>query len=43
VEIITDLVPDLVAANHLESDVPAGHGIPVRIEHLIHAKLASAC
>lgn len=43
VEIITDLVPDLVAANHLASDVPAGRGIPVRIEHLVHAKLASAC
>jgi len=43
VEIITDLVPDLVAANHLDPHGTEGVGIPVRIEHLVHAKLAPAC
>lgn len=42
VEIITDLAPDLVATNCSDPDAAAGTGIPLRIEHLVHAKLAAA-
>lgn len=42
VEVIADLAPDLVAANLPEAGLDAEAPIPLRIQHIVSAKRASA-
>jgi hypothetical protein len=42
VEVIADLAPDLVAANVPDARLDDGATIPLRVEHVVNAKRASA-
>jgi predicted RNase H-like HicB family nuclease len=42
VEVIADLAPELVAANLPEVDLSGAESIPLRVEHVVNAPLASA-
>jgi predicted RNase H-like HicB family nuclease len=42
VEIITDLAPELVAANLPEHDLAGAASIALRVEHVVNAPMASA-
>jgi predicted RNase H-like HicB family nuclease len=42
VEAITDLVPDLVAANLPDSGVATGAPIPLHVQHIVNARSLSA-
>jgi len=42
VEAITDLAPDLVAANLPDAGFDAGSTIPLRVQHVVNARRAPA-
>jgi predicted RNase H-like HicB family nuclease len=42
VEVVTDLAPELVAANLPDLDLRGEHSIPLRVEHVVNAPLAPA-
>ena len=42
VEVITDLAPELVAANLPDHDLAGAASIALRVEHVVNAPMASA-
>lgn len=42
VEAITDLVPDLIAANLPDAGIEGGASIPLHLHHIVNARSASA-